>query len=291
MPRGKRNYKGRTLDIRTAPAPKRRYKKKPNPKNAYANRKNFRPNIQPFTETKKITEGNQAADVVQLPTTSAFTMIAPHSYLFRKQGTAEGEMVGDNIYGRYLGTKLRFVFPSGSDSLFESTKLHIYYITVHQDFALTKYTSPTMDGAAGPSKTQVENHIANQLKEFYDTKNDRMQFHDRLSGFTINKHHQIKANRNAQISMPQNASSATTGWGTVGDQFHNYSWTIKQKLHYQPWNTTEGGTDTHYLNRPGRAGYKAIVIYNPDFEHQGTTARPDSVIKYDWNDCLWYGDS
>lgn len=258
----------------------------------YANRRRNRPLIQPFTETKKLVNGNPTTGLLPLTTTSAFTMIAPHSYLFRKQGMEEGQMIGDSVYGRYLGTKLRFIFPAGSNSLFESTKLWVYYVTVHQEMALTKYTSPTMDGASAPSKTQIENHIANQLKEFYDSKQDRMEFNERLTGFRIDRTHQVKADRNAQLSMPQNASSATTGWGTVGDQFVNHSWDIKQKLHYQPWNTTEGGDDSHYLNRPGKAGYKAIVIFNPDYEHQGEGGGDaNRVIKYDYNTCFWFGDS
>lgn len=252
---------------------------------AYRNRRKNRAIVQPFTETKKMIDGVQSN---VLSSSTAFNCIQMVTYLYRKQGMAEGEMVGDSVYGRYLGVKMRFQFPPHDNAIDIPTTLHCYFITVFPGANWTKYTNPTQ-GAA--TKTQLEEHIENQLKEFYDTKQNRLQFNDRLSGFRIDKHVQVKPDRNTQIGRPQSSlgGGATTGSGAPPDVFINYSWDIKQKLHYEEATGTQLGSDTHYLNRPGQAGYKCCVVYNPDFAGQDATA--ERKITLDHNHAFWFGDS
>jgi hypothetical protein len=277
--------------------------------NPYKNRRNFRPNIQPFTETKKLagvpTPALRTSLVLKLATTGAFNIISPVEYLYRKQGNAEGEMVGDNVYGRYLTMKLQIGFPQGINNIILPSSLHVYFITVFQELNLTAFTTPTRSGSAGGAvtKTQIEEHIQNQLKEFYNSKSDQMQFHDKLQGFRVDKYHRIKPNRNRAIGQP------TTGQFQIGtapnlvggppDIFLSHTWNVKQKLHYQDFDNNNGGNDTHYLNKPGRAGYKCCVIYNPDYQFQVPAQVPgsdppemtDPRIEYQHNACFWYGDS
>ncbi len=282
MPRG-RNYQGRTLDLRKSRKPTKKVMKgKINP---YKNRRNFRPNIQPFTETKKMADGIQSN---VLSTTNAFNCIQMVTYLYRKQGVGEEEMVGDSVYGRYLGVKMRFQFPRHDDAIDIPTTLHCYFITVYPGSNWTKYTTPT---AGGATKANLEAHIENQLKEFYDTKQNRLEFNERLEGFRIDKHVQVKPDRNTQIGRPQSmvGGGAATGAGAPPDVFVSHSWDIKQKLHYEEATGTQLGSDTHYLNRPGRVGYKCCVVYNPDFA--GQDALGERKITLDHNHQFWYGDS
>ena len=148
---------------------------------AYRNRRQFRKNLQPFTETKKLpgvpTPALRSTDALKLQLGAAFNTIVPTEYLYRKQGTAEGEMVGDNVYGRFLTTKLQIGFPQGINNIIAPTTLHVYFITVFQELNLTPFTTPTRSGVAGGAvtKTQIEDHVKNQLKEFFNSKSDQMQ--------------------------------------------------------------------------------------------------------------------
>ena len=88
---------------------------------AYRNRRQFRKNLQPFTETKK----QQGACSISgnLQTTSAFTCVLPEKYYFQTQGTGSDQMIGDSVYGRYCGLKLRLGFPQGHNSINISTRI------------------------------------------------------------------------------------------------------------------------------------------------------------------------
>jgi hypothetical protein len=185
----------------------------------------------------------------------------------------------------------------------------VYFITVFQQLNLTPFTSPTRSGTGGDAvtKTQIETHISNQLKEFYNSKSDQMQFHDKVQGIRIDKHVLVKPRRNTQINQPTTgqfqigtAPDAANLVGGPPDAFLSHTWNIKQKLHYQEFDNNNGGNDTHYLNKPGRTGYKCCVIFNPDYRFQQPAAIPgtsdpvvnsDPRIEYQHNSCFWYGDS
>ena len=276
---------------------------------AYRNRRQFRKNIQPFTETKKLpgdpTPALRSSGALTLQVGAAFNSIVPVEYMYRKQGTAEGEMVGDNVYGRFLTMKLQIGFPQGINNIIWPTTLHVYFITVFQELNLTAFTTPSRSGSAGGAvtKTEIEDHVKNQLREFYNSKSDQMQFHDKVQGLRIDKYVKVKPKRMTQIGQP------TTGQFQIGtapnlvggppDVLISHTWKIKQKLHYQDFDNNNGGNDSHYLNKPGRAGYKCCVIFNPDYIYQQANTVPgsdppeptDPRIQYQHNSCFWYGDS
>lgn len=276
---------------------------------AYRNRRQNRKIIQPFTETKKLagsaTPPLRSPSVLKLQLGSAFNTIVPIEYLYRKQGNAEGEMVGDNVYGRFLTTKLQIGFPQGINNIIWPTTLHVFFITVYQQLNLTPFTTPSRSGVSGGAvtKLQIEDHVVNQLREFYNAKADQMEFHDKIQGMRIDKYKKVKPNRNTQIAQPTTGQfqigSAPNLVGGPPDIFISHTWKIKQKMHYQPFDNNNGGNDTHYLNKPGRAGYKCCVIFNPDYNYQNPAQVPgsdppemtDPRIEYQHNSCFWYGDS
>ena len=114
---------------------------------AYRNRRANRAIIQPFTETKKYpgvaSPALRTAGALTLQVGAAFNSIVPIEYMYRKQGTAEDEMVGDSVYGRFLTTKLQIGFPQGINNIIWPTTLHVYFITVFQELNLTPFTTPS----------------------------------------------------------------------------------------------------------------------------------------------------
>ena len=76
---------------------------------AYRNRRNFRPNLQPFVETKAFQSGNVGvvnylSNTATAPGTGAFNIITPNAFYEKEQGVADHQMVGDSCYSRYLTT-------------------------------------------------------------------------------------------------------------------------------------------------------------------------------------------
>ena len=120
---------------------------------AYRNRSAFRANLQPFVETKKQIAATLGAapdpggtlpdastglyyvpwvpPLLNLPGQYAdpptnlqplkhrgyFCSIVPNAFMYKQQGVAEDEMVGDSCHSRYLTTKLAIQFPNGDDQI------------------------------------------------------------------------------------------------------------------------------------------------------------------------------
>lgn len=264
------------------------------------NRLPMRRQLQPFVETKSLVA--TATDQF-LNDSDAFTIITPNCYLYKKAGDADGQMVGQSCYSRFLTTKLRMKFPQAENQIVIPTQIYIYKLWIHAPIAATPYTSPARSTI---SKAQVEEHIANQCKEFFNAISDRMQFKEKMEGVTVLQKVLVRTKRQSSISLPtvdtttdsSHAGTLTKTLGGPPDFFMSFKWPCKQKLHYEP-STNLGLVYDLYLNRPpsgGRSpGYPAIVIFNPDFAGQNTGTWPggeafDRRIAYEHNSKHWYGD-
>jgi hypothetical protein len=265
---------------------------------AYRNRRKFRKNLQPFVETKAVETSRRGANEDFLSRTSAFNIFTPDCFLYKKQGMTDQDMLGDNIYSRYLNTKILMKFPQDENQILIPTQIWIYQVWITTPYALTKFTSP---GRTDASNAQLEAHILAQAKEFYDTKEDRLDFAERLSGVQVLKKFKVKPQRQTSIGLPSQSNmynntgraaythlsgtntavpAITTGKelemiGGPPDYFKTMSWPCKVKMQYQVSGnlTTLGGEATHYLNMPPKSiGYPAWIVFNPDYEGQTSDA-------------------
>lgn len=292
---------------------------------AYRNRRQFRKNLQPFVETKSLETGaDHTIGVGDNAPTDAFTIYTPDCFLYKTQGVADDEMVGDSCYSRYLTTKLLLKFPQGTNQIITPTQLWVYQIWVTAGLKATPYTGT---GSADfkrdtVTKTVLENWITSQCQEFFATKNDRMDFNERLHGIKIIKKFKVRPQRQTSIGLPSANGSAyanvtRAGYtqafdssssaahpvpaiSTVGnitemvggppDVFKTFNWPVKVKEHYQESSELTDG-HTHYLNNPAR-GYPALIIFNPDFAGQAVSTSPafDRRIQFSVNSKHWYGD-
>lgn len=285
-PQGRRAYAARTIQ------------------SAYRNRRTFRKNLQPFVETKAVETSRRGVNEDFLSRTSAFNIFTPDCFLYKKQGMTDQDMLGDNIYSRYLNTKILMKFPQDDNQILIPTQIWIYQVWITTPYALTKFTSP---GRTDASNGQLEAHISAQAKEFYDTKEDRLDFAERLSGVRVIRKFKVKPSRQTSIGLPSQSNmynntgrpayvhlgpgpsgatntdvpALTTGKelemkGGPPDYFKTMSWPCKVKMQYQVSGnlTTLGGEVTHYLNFPPKSiGYPAWIVYNPDFAGQDSDGK------------------
>lgn len=261
----------------------------------YRNRRNFRKKLQPFVETKANEAGSSFkihGDTLDSPPDTAFTLYTPDCFLYKTEGTGDGEIVGDAIYSRYLTTKMLIEFPQDTHQLIQPTTLEIYQVWITTPLGATPYTSFATPPSASERDTVTKNHLESwlfsQSKEFFATKEDRMEFHELLEGIKIVKKVKVELDRNASIHAPQEMPQGNSG---PPDWFRSFKWNIKGKEHYQP-SSALTGNHTHYMNRP-RYGYPALIIYNPNFADQIMEDGPpviDRRIKLSFNSKHWYGD-
>lgn len=276
---------------------------------AYRNAPLFRRNLQPFVETKDV-ETFQVA--MPLDNSQAFNIYTPDCFMYKTQGVGEGNMVGDSCYSRYLTTKMLMKFPQGQNQIVTPTQIIIYKVFIKAPIAATDYTNPAISVL---SKTDLENHIANQCREFYNAMGDRLEFSERLKGIKILQKHVVRPRRESSISIPSTQKTvyvpapgggqapdvpSQTHLNVIGgppDVYMKFSWPVKGKLNYDESANLSSG-NTHFLNRPpSKMGYPALIIFNPDFAgqtvvegQQDAGLNHNRTIKYEARSKHWYGD-
>lgn len=280
---------------------------------AYANRTNFRKNIQPFVETKAYQSGslgveNYLSNTATAPGTGAFNILVPNCFYQKEQGSAENQMVGDSVYSRYLTTKVRLMFPTGNNMLVYPTSITIFQVWVKAPLAATPYTTP---GQNNVSQADIELHVKQQCQEFFSSLSDKLEFREKLQGIKIIGKRKVRLNRDTSIVTPNFAiQTAPAGapnvvFGGPDDWYGTFRWPCKTKLHYEASQSLVGDGITHYLNRPPDSmGYPALIIYNPNFGDQivqGSDPEgpnpPDPVlgqldrrIRIQYRSKHWFGD-
>ena len=284
---------------------KRGPRAKPTVAQAYGNRKNFRPNLQPFVETKAFTSGNVGltnylSTTADSPGTGAFNIIVPNCFYEKEQGSADHQMVGDSCYSRYLTTKMRLQFPQGNNVLVYPTSITVYQVWIKAPLGATPYTTP---GRGNVTQADIELHCKQQCQEFFSTLDDKLEFREKLQGIKVIRKQKVRLTRDTSIVQPPFGIMTHGDPGTqhvvaggTQDWYGTFKWDCKQKLHYEESQSLVGAGITHYLNRPPKnLGYPALLIYNPNFADQATTdggqlGTVDRRIKIQFRSKHWFGD-
>ena len=274
--------------------------KKTTKKGAYNKnrKKNFQIRRAPFTETKSrvaeevalaVDNAAQVVDPTQellVPNDDALTMIPMSSMLVQHQGLGEDEMIGNSVYAKYLKCKIQFKLPEGINAIKHSADLYVIAGWVKSPYAATSFTSVTPPNVL-PSN--INDHVAKHVKEFFDQREDKLRFIPKVNtNIKINHYKRIKPNRNGALGIPATAysSMSPSGYNVAGGNpiiNHSVTWTINRKLHY-----THGKNidlySTMFLNS---SWLPFVVIYNPTFDQFAS----GSQITISSNNAFWYSDS
>lgn len=281
---------------------------------AYRNRRNFRPNLQPFVETKAFQSGNVGvvnylSNTATAPGTGAFNIITPNCFYEKSQGVGDHQMVGDSCYSRYLTTKVRLMFPQGNNMLIQPTSITVFQVWVKAPLAKTPFTTPGVNNVA---QADIELHIKQQCQEFFSTLDDKLEFREKLQGVKVIRKQKVRLSRDTSIVTPPFTTVPnTTGSGAphvamggTQDWYGTFKWECKQKLWYEESQSLVGADITHYLNRPPKnLGYPALIIYNPNFAEQQVLSASndppnsdpilgdvDRRIRVQYRSKHWFGD-
>lgn len=265
-----------------------------------------------------------------LPPDDAFTNIPLRSWTRNSHGFGENQVIGNNIFSKYLNFKLQVRFPDGSDisvpsvktpgtyvnvpnkMIEQPTKLYLIcgWVTESLNYPLSSDVSPSLPAQADADGEAIANYITQQLKPFFDDDEDKLQFRPKqTTNIKIEKYVKISPNLDKAIAtqaMPYQQWSNNLGEnvnaiepnGSIPDVYRSWSTKTNRKLPL-----TEGTEVSIYpVDKqnlfPNNSWIPFAVIYNPDYQFQlGNITIKDGevnqtqMMQYRWNDAHYFTDS
>jgi hypothetical protein len=257
----------------------------------------------PFVETKSRTAEEMAIQVADeavladpvnfqdVPNDDAITQMPLDSFNWMTQGLGEDQMIGLNVFSKYIKQKLQFKLPTGANAINFPCNLYLIHGWLRNPYARTSNTSPTAQSA---TYVQYNTDITQQLKEFFDEREDKLRFIPKTNNqIKILGYKKLKPNRNHSISPPTQVytqASVPAGFNIAGaESIINVSltWKVMRKVNYTPGVELTNKLGYFYNN----AGWRPFtVLFNPEFA-QWTTYPTTGAIQVASNNCHWYSDS
>ncbi len=177
---------------------------------------------------------NQPLNWRSLVVDDAFTLVPLHSFYRFQRGLEEWEMIGSNIFSKFLNVKFQFQFPEGKNIRMFSTQVN----NNGQDPIGTPYDVPNkmiqqptklylicgwvtqnwncplsveLDQSSNPlpgqrpqrelaTQGQLLNYISNQLRPYFDDQYDKLEFRPReTTNIKVDKYVRIKPKQEGSI--------------------------------------------------------------------------------------------
>lgn len=265
-----------------------------------------------------------------LPTDDAFTNIALRSWTRNTHGFGENQVIGNNIFSKYLNFKLQVRFPDGSDvkvgslktpgtyvnvpnkMIEKPTKVYLVcgWITESLNYPLNSDVSPSLPAQSDADGDAIANYITQQLKPFFDDDEDKLQFRPKsTTNIKIEKYVKITPNLDGAIgtqAQPYQQWSNNLGEnvnaiepnGSIPDVYRSWSTKTNRKIPL-----TEGKEVSVYpVDKqnlfPNNSWIPFAVIYNPDYQFQlgnikiadGEVAQVQN-LQFRYNDAHYFTDS
>lgn len=160
--------------------------------------------------------GDGASNIVnplnwrQLVVDDAFTLLPLLSYYRNSHGFNEYNVIGNNIFSKYLNMKMQLRFPqneylSYSDDggnytarnvmIQDPTKVYLIcgWITQHMNYPIANNPSPSLPPQSDADQDAIETYVTQQLKPFFDDDEDKLQFRPKqTTNIRIDKYVQLK---------------------------------------------------------------------------------------------------
>lgn len=270
----------------------------------------------PFVETKRrvhsITVARNASTAgvpavnypaviegVKISNASAFTLLDLSSYYRNSHGFLEDNVIGDSLFSRYLKLKIQLRFPEGEDMIVNPVRIQLITGWVTAPLAYTNNTTPTEGNA---TQAYLLAHLVNQLKEYFDERNDFLRFREKTtSNVRILKWQSLKPNLNTAIaSVP-----GQTAFGEDQDEIRttgavpfvqrSFTWKTNRKVHLSegtalPTGNDAPDSDTQNLY-PNNQWLPFACLYNPEFARMRNVDNEDVECTLAQNNIHFYTDS
>jgi len=265
-----------------------------------------------------------------LPPDDAFTNIPLRSWTRISHGFGENQVIGNNLFSKYLNFKLQVRFPDGSDIQVPSvktpgtfvyvpnkmiekpTKLYLVcgWITESMNYPLNSDVSPSLPAQSDADIDAISNYITQQLKPFFDDDEDKLQFRPKqTTNIKIEKY--VKLSPNLDKAIATQAHPYQQWSNNLGDNVNAIepngsipdvmkTWSIKTNRKIPLTEGVASGiypTDKQNLY-PNNSWIPFAVIYNPDYQFQlGNITIKDGevnqtqMMQFRYNDAHYFTDS
>ena len=292
--------------------------KKTTTKGAYkkARVKNMVKRRNPMVETKKrvhgvITAMNTSSGGVPsanyqdtvggltIPNNDAFTLLNLASYYRNSHGFGEHNVIGDALFSKYLKLKIQMRFPEGTSMIVNPVKLYLITGWCTQPSGWTNNTTPTEGDS---TQTYLFAHITNQLKEYFDEREDFLRFREKTtSNVRILRWQKLAPNLNQSIAaVPAQVIDGEDGElirtvGAVPFVNRSFTWRTFKKVHLSEGKELATGNDAAVPDTqnlyPNNQWLPFAIIYNPDFARMRDVENDDTTCTLAYNDVHYYGDA
>lgn len=236
----------------------------------------------------------------------AFTILNLETFYRHQQGLQEYEIIGQNIFSKYLNLKTEFKFPQGEtvtliDSadkeyqarnamIQDSTKLYLIcgWVTSSYDAPIDNNPSPSLPAQSTVTPNNLISYLNQQLRPFFDDDTDKLQFRPKeTTNIKILSYRRIKPNLTEAIgtqatptflnyvdpATPIPAYQANAH-GSIPNVMRSHSWKVMKKIALTKG--ADAPVETHPVDKenlfPNNDWLPFAVIYNPNFKQQQDAA-------------------
>lgn len=296
--------------------PKRVSRRPGHKKNAVATKKdliNLRATIVETKAYKQKNNGNDdsgAEEVFLSDAVSGTSIINPCNYGY-VNGTADYNVIGDEMTCKYLTQKLRFRFPEDDKAIVKPYRIQVIHGFITRPAGFTPFDevlggdSATYGTSATISRKQYIHRVTKCVTAPWNEEEDFIDFRTKQKSiYRIIGKRWVRPDRRFMIPMPTNANASSGSLdGSVPDVTMTLTWPVKGRK----WRLTHS-TDT---NDPGEGGpaptpgtaqpfyynnenwIPFTVIYCPDFANIVDAGNSDNTKKVSLthNSKLWFTDS
>lgn len=304
--------------------PNRRNLAKTTRKGAYnpGRKANFQKRRAPFVETKKQTDvvvalkagvgSGETLDTLRRTTealeisngtfggsANTLTVFPINSFTQMNKGLEASDMIGNSVYSRYLKCKIEIGLPFGSKCIKHPCDLYLIHGWITQPIGNTIHTNPTV---LDTTRTLVNEHIQEQLLQYFNQRLDKLQFIPRKqSNIKIEGYRKVKPKLNNSLGAPAVALQYNNGMGgTVVTSDGSppvvnmvCSWNTKRKIDYSLGKDELQGTPLAH-NFPNYAWLPFMALYNPtasEFLAAPYQAQNEPKFNVRYNSAHYFSDS
>lgn len=305
----------------TRPARNKGGLKKTTRRGAYnpSRKKNFQIRRQPFVETKSIDDilvagkagvlSGGTADYITNPiypleisngtagSPNTLTMLPIYSFFNMERGLEHSDILGDNIFSRYLKAKVEFELPGNERMIKHPCDVYLIHGWITLPLGKNFDTTPTQSAL---TRENYLEHIEVQLRQYFNQRSDKLQFlSKRTNNLKILGYRKLKPNNKNNLganATPQifdrNGGTVVSGGGSPTIVNMSCNWKTQRKIYY------EDGTSNLMNNfpflYPNFAWLPFMCVYNPtanDFLNQSIYISGEPKIKVRYNSKHYWTDS
>lgn len=227
-----------------------------------------------------------------VPLDDAYTNFQVSSFITHQQGLQDYQMIGQSIFVKYIKAKMQIQFPP-TFLLLKPAQLYLIHGWITTPPMWTDMTTPKAHEA---SRAQLNAHINERLKQYFNDKQDQLLFRPKSwnNGIKVLGHQKIVPDLQRQFSVPANHNVVSTAMsGAVPNVNKSCTWNVNRKIHYQP-STDAGETGTVDFLYPNTSWLPFMCLYNPDYRHfhaDDDGNDQGNRIRILMNNQIWYSDS